>query len=238
MLNFFNQIKDRSPLSKKQALIIGLTYFLGYTVAIPIVLVMIDLMFFPGFATHPITDMVFHLTMTVVFLYLARDLLAEAKHHWTKWTFYVPLLAAPVMLYGNFALSLIISLISGQSESVNQALLFEQFKAFPWTIVVQAIIFAPIVEEIIFRGILYRHLKKAGRFIIPLLVSTLVFASLHTLAAVLEQSWSDLWFIPVYAFMGLVLAYTYEKTQNIYSAILLHMINNAISVAFMFLAIQ
>lgn len=237
-MKFFDNIQERSPLSKKQALIIALTYFLGYSIGIPFLLVIIDLMFFPGFATHPITDIVFHLSMTVVFLWLARDLLAEAGHHWSKWALYVPLLAAPVMLYGNFGLSIIISLISGESESVNQALLFEQFKAFPWTIVVQAVIFAPIVEEIIFRGVLYRHFKKAGRFIIPLVISTLLFAALHSLAAVLEQSWSDLWFIVVYGFMGLVLAYTYEKTQNLYSAILLHMINNAISIAFMFLAIK
>jgi len=100
---------------------------------------------------------------------------------------------------------------------------------------VQVVVFAPVVEEIIFRGILYRHLKKAGRYLLPLLFSTLTFAGMHILIAVINSNYSDLWYLPVYAFMSLLLTYTYEKTQNLYSSMFLHFLNNAVSILAMML---
>jgi membrane protease YdiL (CAAX protease family) len=133
-----------------------------------------------------------------------------------------------VMLWGSVFLGAIIQTLSGQTDSVNQSLLYDMFKENRLSIIIQAVIFAPIAEEIIFRGVIYRHFKKAGRYLIPLIVSTLLFASMHSLNAILTAQWSDLWYIPLYAFMALVLSYTYEKTQNLYSSIMLHCINNSI----------
>jgi len=142
------------------------------------------------------------------------------------------------MIYGGAMLSQAAQALSGQSDSVNQNYLFEMFKTHKVSMMIQAIIFAPIVEEIIFRGIIYRHFKRNGRYLIPLIISILLFATMHSLNAILMAQWADLWYIPVYAFMSLVLTYTYEKTQNLYSSIFLHCINNSISIAAMFMMVK
>lgn len=231
-------IQDKSPLSKKRVILILISYFVFYFFLIPLVMLFIDENFIAGFSTNPTNDVIFHTLMTLLFLFLASPLLQESNRHWSKLALYVPILAGAFMLYGSAILSTLIDTISGQSDPLNQALLLEQFELNRVSIMVQAMVFAPVVEEIVLRGVLYRHFKKAGRYLIPLLVSTLLFATMHSLAAIILGQWSDLWYIPVYAFMSLVLTFTYEKTQNLYSSIFLHFINNAISILAMLYLVQ
>jgi len=236
-MNIFRNIKDDSPLSSFDVVILLVTYFLGYLLLIPGVLVVIDLLV-PGFYSWPYTDVIFHTIMTLVFLFLGSKLLQESNKHWSLSAIYVPIMAAMFMIWGSALLGILIQTLSGQSDSVNQNLLFEMFKENRLSIIVQAVIFAPIAEEIIFRGVIYRHFKKAGRYLVPLIVSTLLFASMHSLNAILTGQWIDLWFIPMYAFMSLILSFTYEKTQNLYSSIILHCINNSISILAMMYAVS
>ncbi len=236
-MNDFKTIQDPSPISRRRAVLILATYFLGYVFVIPLILYKID-EFIPGFYGNPYVDVAFHTIMTLVFLKLASKLLQESNKHLNMKALVVPILAAPFMIYGSAMINIAMTTISGQTEPVNQAIIIEQFNANRLPIMVQVMVFAPIVEEIIFRGIFYRHLKKAGRYLVPLIFSTLLFASLHSFSAIIMQQWTDLWYIPVYAFMALVLAYTYEKSQNLYSAIFLHFINNAISILAMLYAIK
>jgi uncharacterized protein len=228
-MNIFKNIKESSPLSSFDVVVLLVTYFLGYLLLFPGVLYVIDLLI-PGFYALPYTDVIFHTVMTLVFLFLGSKLLIESNKHWSLMAIYTPIIGAMFMIWGSAFLGILIQTLSGQNDSVNQNLLFEMFKQNRLSIMVQAIIFAPIAEEIIFRGVIYRHYKKAGRYLVPLIVSTLLFASMHSLNAILTGQWIDLWFIPMYAFMSLILSYTYEKTQNLYSAIFLHCINNSISI--------
>lgn len=237
-MNEFTNIKDKSPISTTMAVIILVTYFLAYFILIPLVFVAIDYLVVPGFSANPIVDVSFHTVMTLLFLFLSSKLLSESNKHWNRKALYMPFIGAAVMMWGSFFIGIAVDLISGQSESMNQALLLEQFKINKVSIMVQAIIFAPIVEEIVFRGIIYRHFKRAGRYLIPLIVSTLLFATMHSLNAIILGQWSDLWYIPLYAFMSLVLTYVYENTQNLYSSMMLHCINNTISILVMLLMVN
>lgn len=236
-MNDFKTIQDPSPISRKGALLILVTYFIGYIFVIPLILYQIDA-FIPGFYGNPYVDVAFHTVMTLVFLKLGSKLLQESSKHMNMKALIVPILAAPFMLYGSAIINVLMTTLSGQTEPVNQAIIVEQFNANRLPIMVQVLVFAPIVEEILFRGIFYRHLKKAGRYLVPLIFSTLLFATLHSLSALMMQQWTDLWYIPVYAFMAVVLAYTYEKTQNLYSSIFLHFVNNAISILAMLYALK
>ncbi len=237
-MTLFTNIQGKSPLSTKNVVIILVTYFLGYMLLIPFITQLIDLFLIPGFLTWPYTDVIMHSILTLFFLYLGSNLLSESNKHWSIMVFYVPIIGAMVMLWSNILFGVIISALSGQSEPLNQSLLYEMFKINKLSIMVQAMVFAPIVEEIIFRGVIYRHFKSAGRYLIPLIVSTLLFASFHSLNAILTAQWSDLWYLPLYAFMSLILTYVYEKTQNLYASIFLHFINNAISILAMLYAIK
>lgn len=237
-MNVFKSIQDPSPLSTKSAIWLLLSYFLIYFFAVPFIMVAIDELLIKGFSTNGIVDVAVHTLFTLLFLYLSRDLRHESTKHWSRFALYIPIISAVAMIYGSALINEGVSLISGQSEPLNQALLFQQFQANRMPIMVEALIFAPIVEEIVFRGVIYRHFKKAGRYLIPLIVSTLLFAAMHSLSAIVTGQWSDLWYIPVYAYMSLILTYTYEKTQNLYSSMFLHFINNAISIIAMFYVLK
>ncbi len=84
---------------------------------------------------------------------------------------------------------------------------------------IAAAVVAPIAEEIFFRGFLYGGLRGRIGVIGAMLVSTVFFTALHF---TLDQ------FIPIF-FLGLFLAYLYEKTGSLYPGMFLHATNNAVS---------
>jgi membrane protease YdiL (CAAX protease family) len=142
------------------------------------------------------------------------------------------------MMFGAALLNLLISAITGSDTSINQQTLIDYFLENSLAVTVQAVIFAPIAEEIVFRGVLYRHFRFNNRFMGPLVLSSLVFAFMHALGAILLGAWSDLWFLPMYAYMGLVLAVVYERTHSLYASIAVHFLNNAVSIYAMYLLIS
>ncbi len=80
-----------------------------------------------------------------------------------------------------------------------------------------AILGAPVVEEIIFRGILYPALKQRGWPRLALWGTSLLFALTHANTAT---------FLPL-AFLALVLVFLYERTGNLLAPILTHSLFNA-----------
>ncbi len=88
-----------------------------------------------------------------------------------------------------------------------------------------AIIFAPIVEELLFRGALRRFINNKVVFII---VSALLFGFAH---ARLEGGLKTFLFsMTLYSTSGAFLAYAYAKTNNICTGIICHCIGNAYAV--------
>lgn len=80
-----------------------------------------------------------------------------------------------------------------------------------------AILGAPVVEEIIFRGILYPAIKQRGWPRLALWGTSLLFALTHANVAT---------FLPL-TFLALVLVFLYERTGNLLAPILTHSLFNA-----------
>lgn len=80
-----------------------------------------------------------------------------------------------------------------------------------------AILGAPVVEEIIFRGILYPAIKQRGWPKLALWGTSLLFALTHANTAT---------FLPL-TFLAMVLVYLYERTGNLLAPILTHSLFNA-----------
>jgi len=80
----------------------------------------------------------------------------------------------------------------------------------------EAVILAPVFEELFFRGILYGFLRKRFSFGFSSLVSGMIFSLLHGNAFA---------FIPI-VILGISLAYLYERTKDIVFPISLHLIHN------------
>lgn len=81
---------------------------------------------------------------------------------------------------------------------------------------------APICEEIFFRGMLFRLFRQRLRLPAAVVLSAMAFGLAHASPAV---SWA---LLPVFAYMGIVLAIVYARTRVLTNTILLHGLNNAL----------
>lgn len=77
----------------------------------------------------------------------------------------------------------------------------------------------PIVEEIFFRGVVYRWMRDKWGVVVGVIVSGLVFGIAHFEPATV---------VPAIV-MGFVLALTYEKSGSLWPPILIHMLNNTLA---------
>jgi len=82
-----------------------------------------------------------------------------------------------------------------------------------------AIVLAPIVEEILFRGILYPLVKELGYPVLALSGTSLLFAAIHG---------SLLTFVPL-TFFAMALVLLYEKTDTLLAPIASHSLFNAVN---------
>jgi membrane protease YdiL (CAAX protease family) len=86
-----------------------------------------------------------------------------------------------------------------------------------------AIVFAPIVEELIFRGVLYPAVKHYTGAKAALWGVSILFAITHTNLTVL---------LPL-TVLGIILTFLYETTRNLLAPIIAHSVFNAANFAFL-----
>ena len=91
-----------------------------------------------------------------------------------------------------------------------------------WYLLPASVIYAPIVEETVFRGCLRKLIKDDNLFII---ISGACFGLLHTIGQEANIINTLVLALP-YMAMGMVLAYTYIKSNNISTNIVIHSANN------------
>jgi membrane protease YdiL (CAAX protease family) len=79
-----------------------------------------------------------------------------------------------------------------------------------------AVVAAPLFEEFIFRGLVFRGLRRSLPFAAAVVVSAAVFALVHPPVSV----------VPVFG-LGLAAAFAYERTGSLLAPVLTHMVYNA-----------
>jgi uncharacterized protein len=129
----------------------------------------------------------------------------------------------------------LLGLVTNLETSENQQIIMETFKQAPYYIVFVAVIFAPIVEEILFRGIIYRAMRFFKFRYLAVLTSSFLFGLIHIYEPILNGRFEDAWFIFIYMAIGLFMCIIYEKSGDILAPILLHMVYNAIAVLTLFM---
>ena len=92
-----------------------------------------------------------------------------------------------------------------------------------------AAVFAPLVEETMFRGALFNHLRQWRGWFISAIVSSFIFAALH------PQGWAA---IPVLGSIGFVLASVREWRGSFVANVTAHALNNAVVTTLIVLALQ
>ena len=87
------------------------------------------------------------------------------------------------------------------------------------------IVAAPVSEEIFFRGFVFGGLRRRLSFPLAGLISAAIFGLFHYTGA------GSLTVVPQLAFLGLALAWVYERTGSIYPTMAIHAFNNALAFA-------
>ena len=132
-----------------------------------------------------------------------------------------------IMFIFYFAATIIIAFAANELDYTNQKTL----EMLPIIIVAPAaIIWAPIVEEVLYRGIIRKLIKNNTIYII---ISSVSFGAMHVISEG-TLGGAILTAIP-YAILGSAFSYIYCKTNNIACNIIAHSLYNTIGVLFMLL---
>ena len=118
-----------------------------------------------------------------------------------------------------FFLLMVFSVFSGMVETVffDNPLPTHQSFEDNWWLLFTPLLIAPIFEEWLFRKVILSRLEKRFSFELSNVISALLFAVAHL----------D-WFILPYFLNGLVYGLVMRKSGNLYSAIMLHSLYNAV----------
>jgi membrane protease YdiL (CAAX protease family) len=123
------------------------------------------------------------------------------------------LIAAYVVIFLHNALLMLLG-VDTQGEAVLK--IFAELDSPIWFILV-GVIFAPLVEEIFFRGFLFQGFRQRYGWIPALLISSFIFAAAHV---------DPVAFIPTFV-LGAALAYVYHRSNSVWPGIVLHFLVNA-----------
>ncbi len=132
------------------------------------------------------------------------------------------LIATGVMLISN----LILTHISTYGIAGNEKAIREVMNISPLYVFFSAVIFAPIVEELIFRQSIRNIFSNKWVFII---ISGIVFGGLHAITD--YKTLTDLLYIIPYSAHGIAFAYMLQKTDNIFVPMSFHMLHNGIIIS-------
>lgn len=110
---------------------------------------------------------------------------------------------------------LVILGVDTQGDQILQ--LFAALDSPVWFVIV-GVVFAPIIEELFFRGFLFQGFRQRYGWVNGALLSSAIFGAAHLdLVA----------FIPTFV-LGLLLAYMYHRSNSVWLPIILHVLVNAL----------
>ncbi|MDE6475993.1 MAG: CPBP family intramembrane metalloprotease [Erysipelotrichaceae bacterium] len=234
-------IRKKSPLSHIRMFSLLANYCIGYMYVYPMIVFYGSSLLYPDSnMVLPELEFMIYVFMILFSVLVGWPLLKEEYYLYKeeKGSFFPKLcICLKNLLYiyvGNLILGGIVQWLSKTEASANQESIAEAANVTPLLIIFTTLIFAPIVEEIVFRGVIYRFLRSRFNFMKASIISSLLFGFIHVYLSLFTGDYNDLWYIFVYAIAGFLIAKTYEETHSLYGAIFLHFLNNAIGILFLF----
>lgn len=216
-------------ISTKKSIILILSYFIIYNFIFPILAAIIIL--YNNFDSI-IVNAIFDILYLIIIYLNIKDIIIEGFNKFKKnlKDNTVELLKQTLLILAvNIFSSLLIGIVFNVQTSQNQQMVNELLTSYFWYTVFSSCIFAPIVEETIFRLAIFRTMYK-NSFWFPALVSSIAFGGIHVLGSLLLGNYLDLVNIITYSLMGLVICAYYYRKDNFFAPIMLHMMNNLIGV--------
>ena len=210
----------------------ALYFLLPYLEGVPFVIMGVDT------TTLPIWVKVFYLTMysvltasLIMIIYnkkLSKDFKDMKKNSIKYFNKYIKywLIGLFIMMVSNLFINLIVT----NDIPSNEQVIRETFNISPLYIFFSAVIYAPIVEELIFRQSIKNIFNNKWLFII---ISGLLFGSMHVFGDF--KNITDLLYIIPYSTPGIIFAYMLEDSDNICVPMSFHFIHNGILISLQFI---
>ena len=121
--------------------------------------------------------------------------------------------------------NLIITKVLHQTLGGNEIAVRNNINISPILMIFNACIYSPITEELVFRKSIKDAISNKWLYII---ISGLLFGFLHIISNI-NSPLGLIYLIP-YGVFGISFAYIYNKTDNIYSTIMIHAFHNIIAI--------
>ncbi|KAA6319029.1 hypothetical protein EZS27_031033 [termite gut metagenome] len=157
--------------------------------------------------------------LMLVYLYKGGYINKKEKQTWspisTKFLLFSILITFPVIFLLDYLLSLLAWLPNIMEQEFDRLL-------SNWFGIVLIALLGPVFEEILFRGAITKVLLKQYSPVKAIVISALIFGIIH---------WNPVQIVGG-GFFGLLLAWIYYKTGSLLPGILIHIINNSLSVFF------
>jgi uncharacterized protein len=234
------RLDQNLPMMRIKVFALITNYFLGYLFIYPLIGVYITYLL-TGVSDSMTSQVAFGIYgfLILLTLFLAWPIIMESlrmsKGRWGSHLKKIPL-NYTFLFASLFVVNTAISTLTGVETSANQELVFQSFMESPGLIIFAALIMAPIVEELVFRGALYRALRNRTSYKRAIFISMFAFGFIHVFASLLSGDYMDLWNIFTYMAMGFFFVKIYEETGSVFPAIFLHFLNNAIALGIMWLS--
>jgi len=122
-----------------------------------------------------------------------------------------------IMIFSNLIITFVLDGGVGNNEETVRSFI----DIAPFVMFFEVALYAPFAEELLFRKSIRELVKNKWLYVF---ISGFIFGSLHVVE--IESALDLLYLIP-YCSLGFAFAYTYAKTDNIYSTISIHAMHNA-----------
>ena len=233
-------MKYNSCLSYKRVFLLLLHYFGGYLFLYPLIATIITLRLDPYAVEYPVyIQVILYLFVFLIAIVLAKPLLKKAVATFLSKP--IQIIKDTLIRFGWLYLSMIVCniillfLLPDSPTSNNQQEILNSLIENPALTTIVTVIFAPVVEEIIFRGCLYGKLREIFNYRTCLVISSFTFGFLHIYQSLLSGDFLDCFYILTYAVMGIQFGILYEKHNSIVACMLLHCMNNTLATLMMVL---
>jgi len=127
-----------------------------------------------------------------------------------------------------FNLLVVVKMNLGQADNQINNELFMKFDMIGFML--NSLIVAPFMEEMIFRGCIFHKVWKKINAPCGFIASGLVFGFMHIVASLISGSWNNVIYILLYGSCGALLCYPFYKSENIYASMICHMTYNLLGV--------
>lgn len=205
----------------KGILVIIVYFFLEYNSYLPLKLLDINELSFNNRIIYSFIYNIFICSIIIIILY--KDFINDFKDFKKNYSNLInKYFKYWFLLFGLMVISnLIIQKIYPGSIAANEQNIQENLSKIPIYTIISACIFAPIIEELVFRMSIKKIFNNKYIFII---VSGLIFGSLHVINSLTNIL--DLLYLIPYCIPGFILAYVYYHSNNIFTSIFIHFIHN------------